>query len=114
MEKVKVVHVKLGKPPKGYRTIVFADGLRERNMLVEAEDDWSIHVSIDRTRVPKRIFCMTKSPKGDAFRVIRMTQAELPKELSFSGKKIPKGIRGSLLEMDQDEILLSVRDMFKE
>jgi len=114
VESVEVAHVKLGNPPKGYRTIVFPDGLRERNMLVEAEDDWGIYISIDRSQAPKEIFCLTVSPKGDEFRVTRMTNMELPKAISFSGKDIPKGIRGSLAKLDPNKIISSVQDRFKE
>lgn len=114
MKSVEVVHIKLGTPPKGYRTIVFADGLRERNMLVEAEDDWGIHVSIDRSKAPKAIFCLTTAPDGEEFRVTRMVQMEIPKTMSFSGEDIPEELRGFLLESDQNTIISSVQDRFKE
>lgn len=114
MESVKVVHVKLGRPPEGHRTIVFADGIIERNMLVEAEEDWNVHISIDRTGAPKRIFCLTTSPDGEEFKVTRMTNGELPKTLSFSGDGMPDALRGSVLDTDQNKIISSVMDQFKE
>ena len=114
MRHVDVVHVKLGNPPKGYRTIVFPDGLRERNMLVKAGDDWEIHVSIDNSKAPKRIFCLAVSPGGDEFKVTQMIQKKLPETLSFYGEGIPGDLSGSLLDTDQNEIISSVRDLFKE
>lgn len=115
MKSVTVAHVKLGKPPEGYRTVVFADGLRERNMLVEAGEGWGIHISIDRTQAPKRTFCLTTSPDGDEFRVTQMIPEIVPSEtLSFSGEDIPDELRGLLLESDQNTIIASVKNRFKD
>lgn len=104
----------LGRPPKGTQTIVWADGLKEKNMIVEAEADWGIHILIDKEPEKKETFCVAISPGGEELRVTRMIHNTLPKKLKLSGSDIEAAIGGHAIEMEPHDIVSSIRGKFEE
>ena len=114
MKSAEVCHVKLGRPPEGFRTIVWADGLKEKNMLVEAETDWDIHILIDKEPAKKETFCVAISPDGEELRVTRMIYNTLPKKLKLTGSDIEAVIGGPAIEMEPRDIVSSIRGKFEE
>ena len=79
----QAVKMKLGRPAEGLRSIVWADGIKERHMLLRAPSDWNATIAIDDSGDVKETFCVVVSPDGDGLKVIRMAPEELPKFSRF-------------------------------
>lgn len=108
----QVVKMKLGRPPEGLRSIVWADGIKERHMLLRASSDWNAAIAIDDSGDVKETFCVVVSPDGDGLKVIRMVPEELPKTLEYDGSDVQTAVGGEILGMQVNDIVESVRGDF--
>lgn len=108
----QVVKMKLGRPAEGLRSIVWADGIKERHMLLRAPSDWNATIAIDDSGDVKETFCVVVSPDGDGLKVIRMAPEELPKTLEYVGDDVQTAVGREVLGMQVNDIVESVRGDF--